>query len=208
MTHETEHRSRGSRLQLPSPAIAVSVVALVVALTGSAYAVSSTINGSELTNRSVTAVKLVKHTLTAAEINAATVGLVQGPGHRSFGRVVLTPAATGNKELLRLPGLVDVTGGCFNSTTPPTGEFTFTNLTGTTLDVVRSIILGGAVDPITGGFTLAPAAQAVNGSDAPASDVMRFGVGSGASAKVAVVTTWFNNDGGTCRIDAEADYSG
>ena len=157
----------------------VALLALAVALSGSAYAVTSTINGNELKDRSVAGIKLEGHTLGAAQINKAALGLVpsaatarnartlggiaptgfvQGPGHRAFARLVLAPAATSDHELFRLPGLVDVRGGCLNSTTPPTIDFSFTNLSGTSLDVVRSIMVQTGPEPIsTDGFTLAPA---------------------------------------------------
>ena len=51
----------------PSPAMAVALTALVVALSGSAYAVA-TINGRNLQNRSVAGKKLMKNTVTGAEV--------------------------------------------------------------------------------------------------------------------------------------------
>jgi hypothetical protein len=214
----------------------VALVALAVALSGSAYAAVSSINGGELKNRSVAAIKLEQHTLTANEINKAQLGqvpsaanathanvagnadalggiaptgFVHGTGHRALARLVLTPAAASDHELLRLPGFLDVRAGCFNSTNPPTANLSFTNLDANTIDVVRTVISHSSTDPITtDAFSLGPLAQAANGDDVPGSDVMRFGSGSGATAKVAIVTTRFNNDGGTCRVSAEADFSG
>ncbi|MBV9309858.1 MAG: hypothetical protein JOZ73_03460 [Solirubrobacterales bacterium] len=55
--------------------MAVALLALFVALGGSAYAVGS-INGSKLKNRSVAGKKLKKHTITGKEINFRKLGVV------------------------------------------------------------------------------------------------------------------------------------
>jgi hypothetical protein len=60
---------------IPSPAMAVALVALIVALGGTAYAVRS-INGRLLMPRSVPGKALQKHTLTATEINLSKLGTV------------------------------------------------------------------------------------------------------------------------------------
>jgi hypothetical protein len=59
----------------PSPALVVAVIALFVALGGTAYAVKQ-INGSALVNRSVSNVKIKKNSLTRAEINLKALGTV------------------------------------------------------------------------------------------------------------------------------------
>ena len=63
-----------SRLR-PSPAMGVALIALAVALGGSAYAVSS-IDGRSLVNRSVPAVKVKRNALGGTEINEARLGRV------------------------------------------------------------------------------------------------------------------------------------
>jgi hypothetical protein len=59
----------------PSPAMVVALIALFVALGGTAYAVKQ-INGSTLVNRSVSNVKIKKSSLTRAEINLKALGTV------------------------------------------------------------------------------------------------------------------------------------
>lgn len=63
------------RRYVPTPAMAVALLALLVALGGSAYAVTR-IDGSVLKNRSVSRTKLKKDTLTGAEIKESTLGKV------------------------------------------------------------------------------------------------------------------------------------
>lgn len=59
----------------PSPAMVVALIALFVALGGTALAVKQ-INGSALVNRSVSNVKIKKGTLTKTEINVKALGTV------------------------------------------------------------------------------------------------------------------------------------
>jgi hypothetical protein len=59
----------------PSPALVVALIALFVALGGTAYAVKQ-INGSTLVNRSVSNVKIQKNSLTKTEINLKKLGTV------------------------------------------------------------------------------------------------------------------------------------
>src|SRR5262245_51724773 len=60
----------------PSPALIISLIALFVALGGTALAARGLISGSKLKNRSVAAVKMRKHTLTGKEINLGKLGTV------------------------------------------------------------------------------------------------------------------------------------
>jgi len=59
----------------PSPAFGVAMLALFVAIGGTAYA-AATINGGTITDRTIVARKMVGNTLTGAEINEATLGAV------------------------------------------------------------------------------------------------------------------------------------
>jgi hypothetical protein len=68
----------------PSPAMVVALIALIVALSGSAYALSK-LNGKRLVKRSVAAGKIKKNTLTGKEINEAKLGSV--PNATSLARV-------------------------------------------------------------------------------------------------------------------------
>jgi hypothetical protein len=76
------------RLKLPQPSTAIATLALFVALGGTSYAVTGgtpystvRINGSQLKDRSVSGVKLEKHTVTGAEIDVGH--LPQVPSARS-----------------------------------------------------------------------------------------------------------------------------
>jgi hypothetical protein len=63
------------RLRRPTPAMLIGLLALVVALGGTATA-AVLINGSQLTNRSVGAIKIKKDTLGGAEISEKRLGKV------------------------------------------------------------------------------------------------------------------------------------
>jgi hypothetical protein len=58
-----------------SPSMVVALVALVLSLSGTAYAVHG-IDGRQLKNRSVTHIKIAKGTLTGTEINMSQLGQV------------------------------------------------------------------------------------------------------------------------------------
>jgi hypothetical protein len=58
----------------------VALLALAIALGGTAYA-AGLINGSQLKDRSVAAVKIKKHTLTGTEINVSKLGTVPNAAH-------------------------------------------------------------------------------------------------------------------------------
>jgi hypothetical protein len=60
-----------SKLKL-EPSIVIATLALFVALGGTSYAISNTINGSLLKNRSVAGKKLKKHTVTGTEVKVST----------------------------------------------------------------------------------------------------------------------------------------
>ena len=86
------------KLHHPSPSMIVALIALMIALGGSAFAATSgSINGSRLTDRSVAGTKLVKNTLGGTEINEKTLGQV--------------PAAKNASTLAHLPATAFVQGG-------------------------------------------------------------------------------------------------
>jgi hypothetical protein len=64
---------RGVRFQRPSPAMAVALIALFVALGGSGYAAVK-ISGANLTNRSVAGKKLKKSAVTGKEVKNRSLG--------------------------------------------------------------------------------------------------------------------------------------
>jgi len=63
-----------------SPALVVSILALVLAVAGGAYA-AGTINGAKLKNRSVAGKKLKKNTVTGTEVKESTLGQVPSAVH-------------------------------------------------------------------------------------------------------------------------------
>lgn len=89
----------------PSPAMVVAVIALIVALAGSAYAAQS-INGGSIKKQTIGGGKLKKKTLTGFQINTnklGTVPLAKVATH-TFWAVVDNPASPGNAALARASG--------------------------------------------------------------------------------------------------------
>jgi hypothetical protein len=134
----------------PSPAMVVAVIALIVALAGSAYA-AQRINGGAIKKQTIGGGKLKKDTLTGFQINNNKLGTVPGAKRAThiYWAVVNNPAAPGNAALARASdagigaaeggGAVAVTfpqniSGCANvasrnnaGTTPPGAGFAQTN---------------------------------------------------------------------------------
>jgi len=86
----------------PSPAMVVAVMALVVALGGTAYAAGQ-INGNSIQKQSIGGGKLKQKTLTGYQINVNKLGevpLAKRTTH-TFWAVVHNPAGAGNATLSR-----------------------------------------------------------------------------------------------------------
>jgi len=98
----------------PSPAMLVALVALVVALAGTAYA-AQTINGGAIKKQTIGGGKLKKKTLTGFQINTNKLGTVPSAKRAShtYWAVVNNPAAAGNAALARASdaGISAVEGG-------------------------------------------------------------------------------------------------
>ncbi len=134
----------------PSPAMVVAVIALVVALAGTAYA-AQTINGGAIKKQTIGAGKLKHKTLTGYQINLNKLGavpLAKRAAH-TYWAVVNNPASPGNAVLARasdqgisategggavtvtLPvnvsGCADVAGRDNAGTTVPTAGYAQTN---------------------------------------------------------------------------------
>lgn len=106
----------------PSPAMVVALIALVVALAGTAYA-AQTINGGAIKKQTIGGGKLKKDTLTGFQINnnkLGTVPFAQVATH-TFWAVVNNPASPGNAALARAsgPGITAAEGGGAVSVTFP-----------------------------------------------------------------------------------------
>jgi len=89
----------------PSPAMLVAVIALIVALTGTAYA-AQRINGGAIVKQSIGGGKLKKKTLTGFQINTNKLGAVPFAkvATHTFWAVVHNPASPGNAALARASG--------------------------------------------------------------------------------------------------------
>lgn len=102
----------------PSPALIVATLALVVALGGTAYAVTS-INGSALVDHSVRGRKLVNDTLTGTQVKESSLGKVRRAANAdTVGRITVrkvfyapATAPSGPTKLLTLGGLT-IKGSC------------------------------------------------------------------------------------------------
>jgi hypothetical protein len=98
----------------PSPAMVVAVIALIVALAGTAYAAQQ-INGNLIEKQSIGGGKLKKRTLTGFQINTNKLGTVSFAkvATHTFWAVVHNPASPGNAVLARAsgPGITATEGG-------------------------------------------------------------------------------------------------
>jgi hypothetical protein len=86
----------------PSPSMVVAILALVVALGGTAYAAQS-INGGAIQKQTIGGGKLKQKTLTGYQINTNKLGVVpsaQRAAH-TYWAVVNNPASPGNATLAR-----------------------------------------------------------------------------------------------------------
>jgi hypothetical protein len=89
----------------PSPAMVVAVIALVVALAGTAYA-AQTINGGAIKKQTIGGGKLKQKTLTGFQINTNKLGVVPSAksairASHTYWAVVNNPASPGNATLAR-----------------------------------------------------------------------------------------------------------
>lgn len=88
--------------RLPSPAMITAVVALIVALAGTAYA-TQTINGGAIKKQTIGGGKLKHKTLTGFQINTNKLGIVPAAKRaaHTYWAVVDNPANPGNAVLAR-----------------------------------------------------------------------------------------------------------
>jgi hypothetical protein len=139
------------RLIRPSPALVVSVIALIVALAGTAYA-AKRINGGSIIKQSIGGGKVKKDTLTGFQINNAKLGEVPtakvathtywaavnnppGGGNASLARAStagISVVESGGAAIVTFPsavtGCVNVAGKNNASTPTPTPGYSQTNL--------------------------------------------------------------------------------
>jgi hypothetical protein len=93
---------RTLRSMRPSPAMIVALVALVVALAGTAYA-AQTINGGAIKKQTIGCGKLKQKTLTGFQINTNKLGVVPAAKRaaHTYWAVVNNPGGAGNAALAR-----------------------------------------------------------------------------------------------------------
>jgi len=105
---------RTLRIGRPSPAMIVAMIALVVALAGTAYA-AQTINGGSIKKQTIGAGKLKHKTLTGYQINTNKLGVVPSAKRaaHTYWAVVNNPAGAGNAALARASdaGITAAEGG-------------------------------------------------------------------------------------------------
>ena len=101
----------------PSPSMVVAILALVVALGGTAYAAQS-INGGAIQKQTIGGGKLKQKTLTGFQINTNKLGVVPSAksavrASHTYWAVVNNPASPGNATLARAsdPGISAAEGG-------------------------------------------------------------------------------------------------
>jgi hypothetical protein len=90
------------RLNRPSPAMIVATIALIVALTGTAFAAQN-INGGAIKKQTIGGGKLKQKTLTGFQINTNKLGVVPTARRaaHTYWAVVNNPAGPGNAALAR-----------------------------------------------------------------------------------------------------------
>lgn len=102
------------RKRRPSPAMIVAIVALVVALTGTAYAAQH-INGGAIKKQTIGGGKLKKKTLTGFQINTNKLGVIPAAKRaaHTYWAVINNPAGAGNAALSRAsdPSITATEGG-------------------------------------------------------------------------------------------------
>jgi hypothetical protein len=106
----------------PSPALLISIIALIVALAGTAYAAQK-INGNLIEKHTIGGGKLKHKTLTGYQINKGKLGIVPEARRaaHTYWAVVTNPAGPGNTALSRAsdPGMAAIeTGGAVTVTFP------------------------------------------------------------------------------------------
>jgi hypothetical protein len=108
--------------KLPSPAMVVAIIALIVALAGTAYAAQN-INGGAIKKQTIGGGKLKHKTLTGFQINTNKLGVIPAARRaaHTYWAVVNNPAGAGNAVLARASdaGMTATEGGGAVTTTVP-----------------------------------------------------------------------------------------
>jgi hypothetical protein len=200
----------------------VALLALFVALGGSAYAVSQ-INGKQIKNRTIAAKKIVKNTLTGTEINESKLGQVPNAQHanvatgaitlqglpasafsqvHSFSNELDLPNNDFQQTVLDIPGVGTIEGSCDLG---GEGTMSILNATGQTVaTTVVTVIAPGNASPdgksvANGGVML----SYVNQATANLHAVLAWE--DGVTKHFADITVGNFKDGGVCHFVAKAE---
>lgn len=165
------------RTSHPSPAMIVALIALIVALAGTAYAAQN-INGGAIKKQTIGGGKLKHKTLTGFQINTNKLGTVPAAKRAShtYWAVIDNPASPGNAALARASdegigaseggGAVTVTfpvniSGCANvagrnnaGTSPPNAGFAQTNTSAANANAIEVRTRNAKGDPEDADFHL------------------------------------------------------
>lgn len=153
------------------PAAVIATLALFVALGGTSYAASSSINGSQLTNHSVAGKKLQNHTVTGTQVKVSTFPKVPS-AHRADLATHATTAGTAGTISGTILGS-QVSGAVANATNATTAgalaghTFAEININSSSAAGVTILSLGGLNLALrcSGGDTFFDATTATNDAD-------------------------------------------
>jgi hypothetical protein len=124
---------RFSRLRRPSPALAIAVLALVVALGGSAYAVRQ-INGATIKIRSIPGNRIANNALTGTQINEARLGRVNEARNATNSKFALRASAADSAANSLNAGNASALGGFPPSAFQGRIRWAVVNASGTVVD--------------------------------------------------------------------------
>lgn len=113
--------------RMPSPATVIACLALFVAISGTSYAAGK-INGKKLKNRSVTAGKVKKDTLTGTEINESKLGKVPSAQSADSATTAGNASTVGGANLASLKtkcpsGTAVIAGECMETAVRPDASY-------------------------------------------------------------------------------------
>ena len=212
------------RIRRPSPSTAIALLALFIALAGSAYAVQL-INGKSIAKRTIPGNRLKRHAVGGTEVNAGSLGaiLLRGRGHSYFGvaDAPISPSASCGSTVARVRivavrgfGFADGYCSDYNFGTPIC-SFSFHNTTASTFSAVREQEVGGeGVGPYPPSLSytkLTPHSALDEGTNAPVERVLwQIGLGGTSPRLLTVVVTQGhpNSSATACHFQADAIVQG
>jgi hypothetical protein len=162
------------RFRRPSPALVIAVLALVVALGGSAYAVTQ-INGSTIKKRSIPGDRIRNNSLTGTQINEARLGRVNEARNATNSKFALRSSAADSAANALNAGNASALGGNPPSAFQGRIRWAVISATGAVLDqsggIPSPVPHSGGTYVIDFGADLSHKALLVtpNGSNAPVS---------------------------------------